>query len=185
MLPQKLKNNPPSKRPQDARSEKLLQTYPDPRLTCFSRVWNFFNIFHKHVVSELVKSGSAIFHCRIRMKVELIRGNGWNTYSTGSKGYVWLLVRKSHGIASVTEMLSVKAVWVTPSVTGCHTLSTPIRKPKSNISYGRTSRECHWSKPRWKKRSTPQKVCSKFFMTSHNLSTPWQKSRKLGLQKKK
>ena len=27
-----------------------------------------------------------------------------------------------------------------PSVTGCHTLSTPIREPKPKISDGRTSR---------------------------------------------
>ena len=70
-------------------------------------------------------------------------------------------------------MLSVEAVWMMPSITGCRTLSTPIRNAKPNISDGGTSRytfaaNFDGAKPE-QKRSTLQKVRTKFSMTSHNL----------------
>ena len=120
------------------------------------------------------------------MKVELTREN-WRC-NTVSKGYLWLLVQKIYGIASKIQMLSVEAVWVMPFVTGCHTLSTPIRKANHNISDGgRTRYTFAASFNGWKREGktiNSTKVRSKFFMATLNLSTPWQKSGKLGFGKK-
>ena len=132
------------------------------------------------------KKGNALFQTRPRMKAE----NGRNTSNTGSKGYVWPLVRWITGIASKTRMLSVEAVWVMPSVTGCHTLSTPIRKAKHNTSDGGTTRctfatSFNGAKPK-ENMIHSTKSFFKFFRTSHKLSMPWQKqkSRRLGFEKK-
>ena len=96
------------------------------------------------------------FFSQPRVKVESTIENAKNTSNTGSKNYVWLLVRKIHGITAETQMLSVEAVWVMPSVTGCHTLSAPICKAKHNISDRGTSRytfaaSCKGEKPEEKK----------------------------------
>ena len=112
-----------------------------------------------------------------------------NISNTGSKNYVWLLVRKIHGSASETQMLLVEALWVLRYVTGCHTLSTAIRKAKPNISYGGTSRYTFatsfiGNKPEKKTMDCTKKLL-KIFMTNYNLSTPWKKSRRLGFEKKK
>ena len=100
---------------------------------------NFLQPFPQNKLSEAEKNASAIFSSRPRLKFELTRENGRNTSNTGSKSYVWQLVRIFYGIASKTEMLSVEAVWVMPSLTACHILSTPIRKANPNISDGGTS----------------------------------------------
>ena len=100
---------------------------------------NFLQQFPQNKLSEPEKNGSAIFYSRPRLKFELTRENGRNTSNTGSKSYVWQIVRRLYGIASETEMLSVEAVWVMPSLTACHILSTPIRKAKPNIFEGGTS----------------------------------------------
>ena len=140
MRPEMFKNNPNYQSALGYADPKMLQTYPGAGLTYFTRVWNFSTFFStKEVLSELEKNCNAIFHSRPWMKVELSE-NGRGTSNMGSKGYVWLLVRSTHGIASETQKFLVEAVWVMPSVTGCHTLSTPIRKTKHNISDGGTSR---------------------------------------------
>ena len=146
------------------------------------------NIFLGKVLSEMEKKGKAKFYSRLRMEVESTIENARNTSNTGSKSYVWLLVRRIHGIASEIQMLSVEAVWVMPSVTGCHTLRAPICKAKHNVSDRGTSRytfgaSCNGKKPR-EKRWNLRTICSKVFMTSLNLSTPWLKSRRLGFEKK-
>ena len=112
-----------------------------------------------------------------------------NISNTGSKNYVWLLVRKIHGSASETQMLLVGAFWVMPSVTGCRTLSTAIGKAKPNIFHGGTSRYTFATsflgkKPEEKTMDSTKKLFN-FFRTNYTLSTPWQKSRRLGFEKKK
>ena len=111
-----------------------------------------------------------------------------NISNTGSNSFVWLLVPRIHGSASETQMLLVEAVWVMPSVTDCHTLSTAISKTKPKVSDVVTSRFIFFSRFKGKKpeqkRWTLPKICSIFFMSNHNLSTPWQKSRRLGFEKK-
>ena len=111
-----------------------------------------------------------------------------NKSNTGSKSYFWLLVRRIHGSASKKQIILVEAVWVMPSVTGCQTFSTAIRKTKPKISDGGTFRyifaaRFNGKKPE-EKRRTLAKFCSILFMTNHNLSTPWQKSGRLDLEKK-
>ena len=111
-----------------------------------------------------------------------------NISNTGSKNYVWLLVRKIHGNASETQMFLVEALWVMPFVTGCLTLSTAIDKAKPNISYGGTSRYTFatnfiGNRPEEKTMDCTKKLF-KIFMTNYNLSTPWQKSRRLSFEKK-
>ena len=131
--------------------------------------------------------GNAIFPSWPRSKVELKRENGRNTTNTGSKGYVWLLNRRIHGIASETRMLSVEAVSVMPSVTGCHILSTPIRKAKPNNSDGGTTRSTFatsFNGPNFEEKTINS--TKSFLKAFHDQSTPWQKqkSRRLGFEKK-
>ena len=121
-------------------------------------------------MSELEKKGSAIFYSRPLMKVDLTRENGRNLSNTGSKNYVWLLVRRILGNASERQMLPVKAVWVMPSVIGCHKLSTPIRKAKPNISDGRTSRNIFAASFDGKNPGRNNGLYKKFFKTFHDLS---------------
>ena len=155
----------------------------------FGRVWKLSTTFSTRNCCQNWKKILVQFFYRPQMKVELTRENGRNTSNTGSKGYLWLLVRRSHGIASETLMLSVRAVWLMPSVTGCHGMNTPIRKAKPNISDRGTSRynsaaSFNEENPR-KKQWALHKICSKALMTWYKLSTPWQISRKLGFEKKK
>ena len=138
-IPEKLKNYPTYPSASGCAGPKMSQTCPGARLTCFCRVRKFSTTFSAKQVIRTGKNGSAIFYSRPRLKFELTRENGRNTSNTGSKSYVWQLVRRLYGIASETEMLSVGAVWVMPSLTACHILSTPIRKAKPNISDGGTS----------------------------------------------
>ena len=117
----------------------MLQTYPGAPLTYFGRVWNFSGTFCTKKCWRNRRKMVVRFFSWPLIKVELTCENGRNTSNTELKRNVRLLVQRFLGIASKTQMLLVKTVWVMPSVTGCHTLSTPIRKAKPNFSNGGTS----------------------------------------------
>ena len=89
MRNQKLKNNPTYQSASGCADPKIAVHLPRRPVNLFyQNKKNIYNIFHSEVSSELEKNGSAVFHSRRRMKVELIRENSRNTYNTGSKGYV-------------------------------------------------------------------------------------------------
>ena len=140
------------------------------------------NVLRKSVV-RTGKQGSAIFYSRPRSKVELTRKNGKNTSNMGSKSYVWLLVRRIHGIASETRRL-----WSTVNHAFCNRLSyIEHTKSQGKTKYLRRRnlrRKFQWKKNPRKKRWSLQKIYSSFFMTSHILSTSWQKSGRLCFEKK-
>ena len=126
----------------------------------------------KKRLSELEKKVSAIFYFGPRLIFELNRENGRKTSNTGSKSYVWHFFRRIYAIALEKERLSVEAVWVMPSVTGCHILSTPIRKAKPNISDGGTSpytfaTSFNGEKPEEKTMESTKKLLKIFHVQSH------------------
>ena len=88
-------------------AEKRARPTQAPRQPFLAEYETFYYIFHKKVWSKLEQNGSAIFHSRIRLKVELILENGRNTSKRGSKSYIWLLVRKIHHIAEKTKIGAV------------------------------------------------------------------------------
>ena len=114
---------------QIVRTQKLLRTYQVSPLTFFGRVWKLSTTFSfKKVLSEMEKNDKAISYSRPRMEVESTIEYARSTSNAGSKIYVWPLVRTIHGILSETQMVSVEAVGVMPSVTGCHTLAHPFAR---------------------------------------------------------
>ena len=159
---------------QDARTRKMLQTYPGARLTSIGRTWKFSTIVStKKTMSELQEMAVHFFNPDLGWKLSKLMKTVRNISNTGSKNYVWLIVRKIHGSASEMQMLLVEALWVMPSVTGCHTLSTAIRKEKPNISYGGTSRYTFatsfiGNKPETKTTDCTKKMF-KTFLTNYNL----------------
>ena len=122
--PQKLKINPTYPSASRCVVPKNAPVLPRRTGDLFGRVWNFSTTFPTDIVFRTGKNGSAIFHSRPRMKVELTRENGRNTSTTGSKSYVWLLVRRIYGIASETQMISVEAVWFMPKRRNIHLSSS-------------------------------------------------------------
>ena len=89
MRPQKLKNNPTYPSASGCADPKNAPDQPRRPVDLFWRSMKiFYNIFHKEVLSELEKKGSAIIYSRHRMKVALTDENGRNTSNTGSKRYV-------------------------------------------------------------------------------------------------
>ena len=145
----------------------------------------FYNIFQK-VLSELEKKRSSDFHWRPRMKVELFRENGKIHLTRDQKATFYYYFEKS---MELPKKHSDEAVCVMPSVTGCQTLGTLFRKAKPILSDRGPSRftfaaNFNGAEPEEKTTINSTKTCSKFFIVSHNLSTPWQKSRMLGFEKR-
>ena len=110
----------------------------------------FWNIFHEKSFIRTGKIESAFFYCRLWVRVELTRACGKNTSNTGSKGYVWLLVRRIQHFAWKTHAFG----WSSVSDAFCNRLSyiehTNLR---ANTQYLRLKdimlhirREFQWSK---------------------------------------
>ena len=87
--PQKLKKNPtyqPTSGCAEPKSTPHLPRGPvNPILAEFEI---FLQHFSQKTLSEVERNGSAIFHSRPRVKIELTSENRKKTSDTGSKGYV-------------------------------------------------------------------------------------------------
>ena len=150
----------------------------------------FCNIFQKKLLSELEKNGSAIFYSGPRMKVEITREivktveihltRDQKLHLTTISKNSWNCPRKTNafGWSSVSDAFCNRLSYIEPT----NSQDKPQYLRRRNILlYFR--REFHWKKPEKKTRDSTKK-CSNFFMTSHKLSTPWQKSGRLGLEEK-
>ena len=72
MRPQNLKNNPTYPSASRCADPKIVPNLPSRQVELFwQSMKNSYNIFHKKVLSEQEGNGSAMFHSRPRMKVEL------------------------------------------------------------------------------------------------------------------
>ena len=106
---------------------------------CQQSIKLYYDSFHK-ICCRNGREKDAFYRSWPWVKVEWTCGNGVNTASMGSIGWIWLLVWGTLRFPRETLMHSFEAVRTMPYVVGCHTLSKPFGDAIPKISDGKTSR---------------------------------------------